>query len=73
MPTRTVKGISTLIQLDVSGWGNLGLEYLVLDLNGTVTLDGEVIPGVVERLSALSASVSILLASARRRRSAGSL
>jgi len=62
-----------LIQVDVSGWGSLGLEYLVLDLNGTVALDGEVIPGVAERLSALSTSVSILLATADTHGRAGEI
>jgi len=62
-----------LIQLDVPGQGSLELEYLVLDLNGTVAVDGEVIPGVAERLSALSASVSILLATADTHGRAGEI
>ncbi len=40
------------IHLDIPGRESLELEYLVLDVNGTVTVDGEVLPGVAERLTA---------------------
>lgn len=39
--------------IDIPGWRRLTLEHLVLDLNGTVALDGVLLPGVaraVERL-----------------------
>ena len=52
------------IHLDIPGRESLELEHLVLDVNGTVALDGEVLPGVAERLAALSASLTIHLVTA---------
>jgi P-type E1-E2 ATPase len=56
-----------LIDLKVPGWGDLALKYLVLDLNGTVALDGKIIPGVAERLAALSADLTVHLVTADTR------
>jgi soluble P-type ATPase len=42
----------------------LRFEHLVLDVNGTLALDGELIPGVAERLGALRASLALHLLSA---------
>ena len=53
-----------MIRLDIPGWGILRLEHLVLDLNGTIALDGEVLAGVPERLPALSESLNIHLVTA---------
>jgi len=39
----------------VPGRETLHLSTLVLDLNGTIAVDGEVIPGVAERVTALKA------------------
>lgn len=55
------------MKIDIPSQGTLQLEYLVLDLNGTVALDGEVIPGVAERLAALSSSLTIYLITADTR------
>ncbi len=44
---------------DIPGFGELGLEHLVLDLNGTLTVAGEWIPGVTERLARLSQTVTV--------------
>lgn len=52
------------IHLAIPGWGTWELEYLLLDLNGTVAFDGEVISGVPERLAALSADLTIYLITA---------
>jgi len=52
------------IHLDIPGWESLRLEDLVLDVNGTVALDGEVLPGVAERLAALSVSLTTHLITA---------
>lgn len=46
------------------GWRTLALEHLLLDLNGTVAVDGELIPGLAERLSILSAHLAVHLATA---------
>jgi P-type E1-E2 ATPase len=56
-----------MIRVEVPGWRTLALRHLVLDLNGTVALDGEVLPGVAERLSRLAGQVEIHLATADSR------
>jgi P-type E1-E2 ATPase len=56
-----------LIRLQIPGWGTCELEHLVLDLNGTVALDGQVIPGVSDRLVALAAHLEVHLVSADTR------
>lgn len=53
-----------LINLDIPGWGKLELQHLVLDLNGTVALDGQVLSGVASRLKALSEQLTIHVLSA---------
>jgi len=62
-----------LIHLDIPGWGTIELEHLVLDLNGTVALDGEVIPGVAERLAALAAYLAVHLVTADTHGRAGEI
>ncbi len=52
------------IHIDIPGWRTLDLTHLVLDLNGTVTRDGQPLPGVAERLAALSARLAIHLVTA---------
>lgn len=52
------------IYLDIPGWKSVRLEHLALDVNGTVALDGEILPGVAERLAALSAGLAIHLITA---------
>ncbi len=42
----------------------LRLQYLIVDMNGTVALDGELLPGVRERLAALSEVLEIWLITA---------
>jgi P-type E1-E2 ATPase len=53
-----------LIRLEIPGLGTLDLAHLVLDLNGTVALDGEPIAGVDERLAILSSQLTVYLATA---------
>ena len=53
-----------MIRLDIPGRGILELEHLLLDLNGTIALDGEVLAGVPERLAALSESLAVVLVTA---------
>ena len=52
------------IHLEMPGWESCRLEHLVLDLNGTLALDGEVRSGVVERLTTLTPSLTIHLITA---------
>jgi P-type E1-E2 ATPase len=56
-----------MLKVNVPGFGDLALQHLVLDLNGTIALDGEVLPGVAERLSTLSQHLTVHLISADTR------
>jgi P-type E1-E2 ATPase len=53
-----------VIRLEVPGWGTCQLRHLVLDLNGTVALDGEPIAGVDGQVALLSADLVIHLVTA---------
>jgi P-type E1-E2 ATPase len=48
-----------VIEVDVPGVGALRLQHLVLDFNGTLAVDGELLPGVAERLTALAGRLSV--------------
>ena len=48
-----------MFTVDIPGRGRLEIAYLVLDLNGTLALDGVVPAAVLERLHALSNEVQI--------------
>ena len=50
----------TMEPIDIPGHGPLTLRHLVLDYNGTLALDGNLVPGVAERLTALAATPSAL-------------
>ncbi|MGQ9714563.1 MAG: HAD family hydrolase [Anaerolineae bacterium] len=60
-------------QVTVPGRGTLALEHLVLDLNGTLTVDGNLVPGVEERLDALASWFTIHLVTADTRGQAADL
>jgi soluble P-type ATPase len=47
------------MELAIPGFGTLRLEHLVLDYNGTLALDGRVLPGVKPRLRRLARSLRI--------------
>ncbi|HET7364442.1 MAG TPA: hypothetical protein VFJ70_12820 [Burkholderiales bacterium] len=44
---------------DIPGFGALRLAHLVLDYNGTLAVDGRLIPGVKARLNRLAASLAV--------------
>lgn len=48
-----------MIQIDISGMPTLVIEHLILDYNGTIAINGTLIEGVAERLSALGALVNV--------------
>ena len=52
------------MQLDIPGRAALTLEHAVFDLNGTLSLDGALLPGVRQRARALSEQLSCLLLTA---------
>jgi P-type E1-E2 ATPase len=56
-----------MLTVEIPGLGRLVLEHLALDLNGTLALDGKVLPGVAERLAALSPHLQIHLLTADTR------
>ncbi len=53
-----------MLEIIITPRGLLRLHYLVLDVNGTIALDGELIPGVAERLAGLGELLEIYLVSA---------
>jgi soluble P-type ATPase len=56
-----------MLTVEIPGYGRLALDHLALDLNGTLALGGEVLPGVAERLAALSPHLQIHLLTADTR------
>lgn len=48
-----------MISLDIPGFGKLEIEHLVLDYNGTLALDGNLLPGVSLLLEELAGDVNI--------------
>jgi P-type E1-E2 ATPase len=53
-----------MIELTIPGRGALQLEHLVLDVNGTLALDGSLIDGVVEAITELRDRLQIHLITA---------
>ena len=53
-----------MIEIAIPGRENYKLSHLVLDLNGTLALDGELIEGVEERLRRLSKLLKLFIVSA---------
>ncbi len=56
-----------MITVQISGMGRVQLKHLLLDLNGTLTLDGTLLEGVAGRVSALSHRLSVHLVTADTR------
>jgi P-type E1-E2 ATPase len=52
------------IMIELPGKGHVSLKELVLDLNGTLSLDGDLLPGVSERLRELAKHVHITVLTA---------
>ena len=48
-----------MLSIPIPGRSTLQLQHVVLDYNGTIALDGELIPGVEDRLARLAAAVTI--------------
>ena len=43
-----------MITIDIPGWGNMEIENIVLDLNGTIATDGKIPSEVKEKINSLS-------------------
>src|ERR1700674_3903956 len=50
---------TAMISIDIPGFGRLELAHLVSDYNGTLALDGELLPGVANALSDLAPNIRI--------------
>ncbi|MFP4167466.1 MAG: HAD family hydrolase [Desulfonatronovibrionaceae bacterium] len=48
-----------MLELNIPGGPRLDLEHLVLDYNGTLALDGDIIPGVMGLLSEVKKEMSV--------------
>jgi len=48
-----------MIKVDIPGRGQLHFEHFVTDFSGTVSEDGALLPGVRERLNALSSELTV--------------
>lgn len=48
-----------MLTIPIPGRSALQLQHIVLDYNGTIALDGELMPGVAERLAKLASAVHI--------------
>jgi len=53
-----------VLEIEVPGWRSLQLEHLVLDVNGTLTRDGNLLPGVKARIADLKLVLTVCLLSA---------
>lgn len=53
-----------MILVEAAGRGALHIEYVVLDVEGTLTCDGRLLPGVKERIHALRQHAEVHLLSA---------
>ncbi len=51
--------VRTMITIDIPGFRKLELANLVSDYNGTLALDGKLLPGVAEALSDLALNIHI--------------
>jgi soluble P-type ATPase len=53
-----------MITINIPGWGNIDIENVVLDLNGTIATDGKILSGVKERIDLLSDKVKLYILTA---------
>jgi P-type E1-E2 ATPase len=56
-----------MIELNIPGRGTLEIEYLVCDVNGTLALDGQLLEGMVRRLTTLRDRLDLHLITADTR------
>ena len=48
-----------MIHIEIPGYDTLDLAFLVMDYNGTLAIDGHLIPGVAQRLKQLARQMEI--------------
>ena len=59
-----------MIEIEIPGRYSFALEHLLLDVNGTVAVDGVIIDGVKQRLKELSQKLNIYLITANTQNNA---
>lgn len=52
------------MKIDIQGWGNVMIENIVIDLNGTIATDGRISTEVKEKIKTLSHKVKIYVLTA---------
>ncbi|HUU39637.1 MAG TPA: hypothetical protein VMW42_01715 [Desulfatiglandales bacterium] len=62
-----------MLEITIPGKGKYTIKNLILDLNGTIALDGEIIRGVKERVAELSRKVDIFVVTADTNKNAEEL
>ncbi len=62
-----------MIDITIPGRGNYTIEHLILDLNGTIALDGAIIIGVKEKLVKLSQELDVIVVTADTNKNAEEL
>lgn len=53
-----------MLQIEVPGTEGFNIQYLVLDYNGTIALNGQLLPGVKERVNLLAKTIKIYVLTA---------
>ncbi len=53
-----------MISVSIPGWGDLDIEYLVIDYNGTVAFDGKPKDGVKELMEKISRYIKLFIITA---------
>ncbi len=53
-----------MISVSIPGWGDIEIEYLLVDYNGTIALDGKIKSGVKELLEKISRYIRIFVVTA---------
>jgi soluble P-type ATPase len=53
-----------LIEINIPGWGNVGVENIVLDLNGTLATDGKIPLEVKAKIASLIEKINIYILTA---------
>jgi soluble P-type ATPase len=56
--------VSKVISISIPGWGNMEIENIVLDLNGTIATDGKIPLEVKEKINCLSDKTKIYILTA---------
>lgn len=55
---------NALLHFEIPGFGEYALEHLVMDVNGTLAVDGQLIEGVADKVAALRGQLTIHLLTA---------